>query len=490
MILIDLINRFNPIAETAVLMLVLWVIYRVVLHSWAFWQLARGVDERYSSSLFQGLAWTIVVFGAYVVMYLSRVHVGSTEALGEIPANVLTALGLSLGTTVAAAAITSSHVANDPDYKPKAIEPWERSFAALVSDDKGRPNLPKAQLMVWTFVALGTYVVATAGATAATLATAPGGVLPPLPDIDTTLLVLSGIGQGAYLATKVVGKPPNETQVARAPATAGDQEAGTDAATAAVAATAAASAGVTSAVAIPVSVRVPGFVPSVNGLQFTNSFPPMPALRIPLPGLGSLPVGDASNGVCGGMVFTVRDVFETRGEAPVTTKDLPKEDSKLFKYIVDRLLASFDIPRLGFLRYYEWMQTPDGDAGWPPLLMRRGVAWKTIVEEWPARIRPDLDAGRLCCLGLVTASGSNPGDLGLNHQVLAYGYDLDAANRLTIHVYDPNTAVAGADKVTLALDLAHPEHATPIASTVAISHPVRGFFRVGYAYRNPKGLLA
>jgi hypothetical protein len=142
------------------------------------------------------------------------------------------------------------------------------------------------------------------------------------------------------------------------------------------------------------------------------------------------------------------------------------------------------------MKYYEWMLTPDGDAAWPPLITRRGVAWKTIVEEWPARIQPELDAGRLCSLGLVTVASPNPGELGRNHQVMAYGYDLDGAGNLTLHVYDPNTAQDLADTVTISLSLLDPEHPTPIRHNVGIGSPIRGFFRTAYAYANPTGLLA
>ena len=74
------------------------------------------------------------------------------------------------------------------------------------------------------------------------------------------------------------------------------------------------------------------------------------------------------------------------------------------------------------MKYYAWMASPDHDTG--PILVRRGLAWKTIMEEWPHRIRQSLDAGQLCVLGLVTVASVNPADLGRNHQVLAYGYDL------------------------------------------------------------------
>ena len=66
-----------------------------------------------------------------------------------------------------------------------------------------------------------------------------------------------------------------------------------------------------------------------------------------MPGLGSLAIGDASNGLCGGMVYTVRDMFLTPDLPPVEATTPPAEGTPLFKYIVDRLLASFDLPISG-----------------------------------------------------------------------------------------------------------------------------------------------
>jgi hypothetical protein len=355
-----------------------------------------------------------------------------------------------------------------------------------VNDDFNNPSLHKAQLMLWTGVALAIYAVATVDAVGRTLAATNGAVLPKLPDLDTTLLVLSGIGQASYLATKVVSAPD---------ATAGDTAVAAPATSSPAAPIAGivaaivppAGASVTAALSVPRTVRVPGFTPSANGLHFINAWPPEPDLVLELPGIGSIPVGDASNGLCGGMAYAVRDVFQTPGSAPIAATTQPARGTPLFDYLVGRLLDSFDVPHLGFARYYEWMLTPDGDSGWPPLLARRGVAWKTIIEEWEPRIRPELDAGRLVCLGLVTVASPNPADLGKNHQVLAYGYDVDAAGRLTLLVYDPNTPADQADDVRMSLSLLHPDQPTPITTNVAIDRPVRGFFRTEYAYVDPTG---
>jgi hypothetical protein len=243
-------------------------------------------------------------------------------------------------------------------------------------------------------------------------------------------------------------------------------------------------------VAMAIQVRVKGFTPSLNGLHFVNAFPHEPVVEVEVPLIGRIAIGDASGGLCGGMAFTVRDVFETPGMQPIADTDPPGQqpgpDSALFDYITDRLIDSFEIPKAGFMKYYAWMTTPDGDTG--PILLRRGVAWKTIMEEWPHRIRPRLDAGTLCVLGLVTTASVNPADLGRNHQVLAYGYDLDDSNRLTLLIYDPNTASSQADDVRISLSLANPTRKTPIKHNVGIAWPIRGFFGVDYAYRDPSAL--
>jgi hypothetical protein len=228
--------------------------------------------------------------------------------------------------------------------------------------------------------------------------------------------------------------------------------------------------------------RVQGFTPSRNGLRFVNSWPDEPDVEVDIPGLGKVGIGNASNGLCGGMVFTVRDVFESG--LPPLEDSRPPEGSPLFSYIVRRLIDSFHVPT-GVLKYYEWMTTPDHDVDlW--MVTRRGVAWKTVREEWPL-IRADLDAGRPSPLGLVTVASANPADLGKNHQVLAYGYDL-VRDVLTLHLYDPNTDPAQGDSAFLRLSVAEPAHGATIQHNVGIADPIRGFFHVGYDAADPSAL--
>jgi hypothetical protein len=227
---------------------------------------------------------------------------------------------------------------------------------------------------------------------------------------------------------------------------------------------------------------VPNFLPSRNGLRFVNSWPDEPDIEVDVPPFGPLAIGNASNGLCGGMVFTVRDVFEAG--SPPLADPRPEEGSPLFDYIVRRLFDSFNLPG-GVLKYFEWMNTPDQDTDlW--LAIRRGVAWKTIREEW-LKVLADIDAGHPSPLGLVTVRSTDPHDLGKNHQVLAYAYTL-IRDLLHLRVYDPNTDIGGSDGVYLSLNLADPTRATPITHNVGIAEPIRGFFHVDYTAADPSSL--
>ncbi len=229
------------------------------------------------------------------------------------------------------------------------------------------------------------------------------------------------------------------------------------------------------------SSRVPNFLPSTAGFRFPNSFPHVPVRRIGLPGVVSIPIGDASDGLCGGMAFAARDYFEA-GRPPPRDSSPPAEDTPLFRYLVDRLFRSFDLPA-GPARYLELMNPalPDGDG----MLARLGVslhgrAWRMIREEWP-KIRAEIDGGRPPPLGLVRVKSWNPFDLKFNHQVLAYGYDLDDG-RVVFHLYDPNRP--GDDDVSLSLRISGPRRPSPVRSTLP-GRPVYSFFLVTYRPSEP-----
>jgi hypothetical protein len=193
-----------------------------------------------------------------------------------------------------------------------------------------------------------------------------------------------------------------------------------------------------------------------------------------------IPIGDASNGLCGGMVFAARDYFEVKRPPPVDAT-APGE-GPLFTYLCGRLFDSFDLP-LGPTRYLTLMSPllSDGETVWSRLgLAPHGRAWRTVRDEWP-RVRMDIDAGHPSPLGLIKVTSSDPRQLKQDHQVLAYGYVLEDGI-LTLRVYDPNQPAR--DDVTLSLNVA--DASRPMAIVTSPSRgPVHAFFRVTYAAAVP-----
>jgi hypothetical protein len=225
---------------------------------------------------------------------------------------------------------------------------------------------------------------------------------------------------------------------------------------------------------------VPNFRPSQNGFRFGNSFPPASDIEINLGPLGRVGLGDASQGVCGGMAFAVRDYFEAGRTVP---PDLvpPAPRSPLFRYITQRLIDSFNVP-LGVARYGEWMLLPAGDVH---LIIgsRPGTFSRTVNSAWP-KVRADIDAGQPSPLALVTVHTADLAQIGKCHQVLAYGYAVDDAGVVTVNVYDPNTELG--DDVWIRFDSADPKTVSPITHNINIGEPLlHGFFRSSYRPKSP-----
>jgi len=218
------------------------------------------------------------------------------------------------------------------------------------------------------------------------------------------------------------------------------------------------------------------FLPSSDGFAFTNAWPSEPAVTRQTP-FGPINIGNAAAGLCGGMVFAALDYWHAGIAAPAAR---PGPDQPLYQFLVQRLVDSWHIPA-GVAQYYQWMGLPDGDTSFSALghqvVIDRGLAWRTIQAQWP-QIAADLDRGIPSALGLVTVESTNPADLSLCHQVLAYGYDPSPA-RITVRVYDPNSGRN--DGIHIQFDPRTPGQPTVFTHNVNIGHPIRGFFRTAYA---------
>jgi hypothetical protein len=207
--------------------------------------------------------------------------------------------------------------------------------------------------------------------------------------------------------------------------------------------------------------RADRFLPSRCGFAFRNAWSPQPALVRQTP-LGRIAVGDASAGLCGGMVFAALDYWHA-GRVPPAVQ--PAHGDPLFGYLVTRLVDSWHLP-LGVLRYYRWMTLPDSE-----------LARRTLAGQWP-RIAAELDRGIPVPLGVVTVASARPGHLPHNHQVLATGYAM-TDEAVTVEVYDPNHGPR--DDIRIEFDAAR----SGFGHNLDVDRPVRGFFRTGYTPRTP-----
>jgi hypothetical protein len=173
----------------------LWLLYRVASGG-SISSLYEGSDGRPSTSKFQFFAWTAVVVFAYAAIYSLKISAHHFDAVNEIPKNVLIAVGMSVISAAAAKSITVSYISTGRITKSVAGK-GSASFGAIFQDDSGFPDLSKVQMIAWTFIAIATYLIAV------------GSKIhqrdySSLPDIDSALMVLMGLGQGAYLGKKLV----------------------------------------------------------------------------------------------------------------------------------------------------------------------------------------------------------------------------------------------------------------------------------------------
>jgi hypothetical protein len=222
---------------------------------------------------------------------------------------------------------------------------------------------------------------------------------------------------------------------------------------------------------------VSDFRPSANGFPFPNAWPPGPTLRLGPVRTPILGFGDASAGLCGGMVLTVRDLFDAGIAMPAEPR--PTNGSPRFNAIVRRQVESLDWLRVPLRLFDLQAFRPDPPTGLARLMRREPPRVVAIRGEWP-RVRDDIDGGRLSPVGLIRVGGPSPWSLTRNHQVLAFGYEA-TETQVRIRVYDPNHP--GDDDVELRADIS-PDGSRPWRDRIRLGQstgePLLGFFRQPY----------
>ena len=169
-------------------------------------RLILGEDGRFSNSKFQTVLW----FGVLVVSYLAtlwlRAHELGGDMLGgvDIPQNIFLLSGMSAVTFTAAKGITVSKIedakaAGIMNSKPRATV--ARFWSDLTSNDCNQFDLGDFQMLIMTFLAVGTFLALVFHF----LGSLEARTITYLPDVDTTILASFGLGHGAYLTKKAVG---------------------------------------------------------------------------------------------------------------------------------------------------------------------------------------------------------------------------------------------------------------------------------------------
>jgi hypothetical protein len=168
-----------------------------------------------SASKLQALVWTWVTLFAYGSVFgallLSSWPAAAVPPLPDIPIRLLVLMGLSVATAAGAKGVTVS-------YKDQG-RIGEKS-GGLVTTAQNQPDLVKAQMLVWTFVAAGYYLLRLV-----TIINVGKDI--ELPDVDGALLVLMGASQGAYIGDKLVSrditKKPKLNEIKRSKGPAGTE---------------------------------------------------------------------------------------------------------------------------------------------------------------------------------------------------------------------------------------------------------------------------
>ena len=216
---------------------------------------------------------------------------------------------------------------------------------------------------------------------------------------------------------------------------------------------------------------VPGFLPSTHGFHFANAWPHGPTVRFGPLDPRIVGVGDAADGLCGGMVYTAADLFAAGVSVPMDREPFPNGSAR-FQSIVRRQVESLNWMSVP-IRY--WLRSAFGGS------FGGDRAKATLEHEWP-KAKLELDAGRLALIGLIRVATLDPRQLTRNHQVMAWGYAEDGRG-VTLNLYDPNWP--DRDDVTIRLEL--DPALQPAGLSQSTGEPLLGWFVLPYRPAEPRG---
>ena len=153
----------------------------------------------------QAFVWTFVILFVFSWFYFIRLLSGVATPVPEIPAAILALMGITAGATVASQATPRGEL-GPPD--PTQFQAFSDSLRkndkwkwSLMFFANGRPSLARVQSFAWTVIAVLVYawvVYLTVTNTGNLAAVQDLG----LPDVDSSLAILTGISQAGYVGAK------------------------------------------------------------------------------------------------------------------------------------------------------------------------------------------------------------------------------------------------------------------------------------------------
>lgn len=177
---------------------------------------------RYSLSRLQVMLWTVVMLSLISAMAFGRFAAGQADVLGfTVPNQVLTLLGISVGSAVVAAAVKVTKSST----RPESVAAYPRGevsgrFLEMLTVEEGASagktiDVAKFQNFIITILLVLAYV---AQAIAALRAVAIPAGIGGLPAFSDTFLVLLGVSHAGYLLGKLpspAGTPDGGTMQER-----------------------------------------------------------------------------------------------------------------------------------------------------------------------------------------------------------------------------------------------------------------------------------
>ncbi len=149
------------------------------------------VSNPYSLSRVQFAAWTVIISCSFI--YLALCVVDCTMI--PLSQTALALMGIGAGVTTASAMIDNNEIQDDRPRHQNS--PSEGFFIDILSDANGI-SLPRFQNVVWTVIAMVIYITQ--------VYTTTGGCA--LPELSSTLLLLTGISSATYVAAKTNENSP------------------------------------------------------------------------------------------------------------------------------------------------------------------------------------------------------------------------------------------------------------------------------------------